>query len=292
MSSIVSSTTPVWHKKKRLSPGESIVLWVSRVFIWVVIFLTLIPILFVVNASLNPSNAYFSTSLIPLHPSLDNYRQLFQDQQFVLWVRNTLIVGVIIALGQVFFTATSAFAFSRLRFYGRKYGLMTLLILQMFPNFLAISAIYGVLAQWNMIDSLSSYVLVCLGGSAYNIWLLKGYFDTLPKELDEAAIIDGANSWQRFIRIMLPLSVPMLVVIFLFTLIGTFSEYILAGTIIQSPQNYTLGVGMYSLISGQFAKNWGVFSAAALLSAIPLAVIFGLLQRWIASGLVAGSVKG
>lgn len=280
------------EKRKKLKPGESLVLWISRLVIWCVILLTVIPMLFVVTASFNSSNTYFSASLIPSHPSLVNYTKLFQDGQFLVWVKNSLIVGLSVAIGQVFFTATSAFAFSRLRFFGRKYGLMTLLILQMFPNFLAIAAIYGVLAKYGMIDNIASYILVMLGGSAYNIWLLKNYFDTVPKELDESAIIDGANAWQRFIKILLPLSMPMLVVIFLFTLMGAFGEYVLAGTIIQSPQNYTLGVGMYQMISGKFAQSWGEFAAAALLSALPLTILFGLLQKYIASGLVAGSVKG
>ncbi|MCL6446337.1 MAG: sugar ABC transporter permease [Alicyclobacillus sp.] len=274
-----------------MKPGETVVVWLSRVFIWCVIILSLAPMLFVVTASINPSNAYFSFSLIPPHPSLANYRQLFQDG-FVLWIRNSLIVGGIVALAQVFITALSAFAFSRLRFYGRKYGLMFLLILQMFPSFLTIPAIYAALAQLNMIDSLPAYSLVLIGGSAYNIWLLKGYFDSIPKDLDEAAIIDGANSWQRFVLVVLPLSLPMLTVIFLFTIIGIFGDYPLAGTVLQSPQNYTLGLGLYGLISGQFAKNWGEFAAAALLSAVPLTILYALFQRWIMSGLTAGALKG
>src|SRR5579875_1105318 len=125
---------------KKLKPGEGLVLWVSRLVIWCVIIVTIIPLLFVVTASLNSSNTYFSASLIPSHPSLINYTKLFQDGEFLVWVKNSLIVGLSVAIGQVFFTATSAFAFSRLYFIGRKYGLMTLLILQMFPNFLAIAA--------------------------------------------------------------------------------------------------------------------------------------------------------
>lgn len=275
-----------------MAPGEKTAAWISRVIIWVVILLTIIPIWFVIEASFNPSNSYLSFAIWPKHASFYNYTQLFTTTGFFTWVRNSLIVGLTVGIGQVLFTATSAFAFSRLRFWGRKYGLMSLLILQMFPNFLAIAAIYAGLSKLGMMDSLGSYVLVMLGGSAYNIWLLKGYFDSIPRDLDEAAIIDGANSWQRFVRVLLPLAVPMLVVIFLFTLMAAFSEYILAGTILQSPSNYTLGVGLYGLIANQFAKNWGEFAAAALLSALPLSIIFGLLQRYVASGLVAGSVKG
>lgn len=279
-------------RANRLNPGQRSVLWVSRVFIWVVIVITMLPILYVISAALNPTNSYFSASIIPPHASFANFALLFTQTKYMTWVRNSVIVGGATAIGQLFFTATSSYAFARLRFYGRKYGLMSLLILQMFPNFLAIAAIYGVLSQLNMIDNIGSYIIVLLGGSAYNIWLLKNYFDTVPRELDEAAIMDGANSWQRFIKVLLPLSLPMLVVIFLFTFMGVFGEYILAGTILQSPNNYTLGVGMYGMISGQFSKNWGEFAAAAIVSAVPLAVLFGVCQRWIASGLVSGSVKG
>ncbi|WP_053959767.1 sugar ABC transporter permease [Sulfobacillus thermosulfidooxidans] len=292
---------PAWlHKKpaasskhhSALSSHERIFLWFSRFVIWLVMILSIIPLWFVAEASFNPSNAYFSVSLFPIHPSLYNYQYLFQHTQFFIWVKNSLIVSITVATGQVIITALAAYAFSRLRFWGRKYGLMTLIILQMFPNFLAIAAIYSALAKLNLINDLWAYILVLLGGSAYNIWLLKRYFDSIPRELDEAALVDGATPWQRFTRIILPLSLPMLVVIFIFTLMGAFSEYILAGTILQTPNHYTLGLGMYSLISAQFAKNWGEFAAAALLSAVPLTIIFGLLQRFIASGLMAGSVKG
>lgn len=278
--------------RPRLTPGERTALWVSRVIVWVVIIITLIPMWFVVTASFDPSNSYISVSFFPANASFANYAALFQGGQFLIWVKNSLLVGLVVSFAQVFITALSAFAFSKLQFYGKKYGLMTLILLQMFPNFLAISAIYGALAQLNMIDSLSSYMLVMLGTSAFNVWLLKGYLDSVPKELDEAAVIDGATTWQRFLRIQLPLAMPMLVVIFLLTLVGVFGDYLMAGTVLQSPNNYTLAVGMYDLISNQFGKNWGEFAAAALLSAVPLAVIFGLAQRYIASGLVAGSVKG
>lgn len=287
-----SVSRPRASTKRRLQPGERTLLWVSRIIIWIVIVITLIPMWFVFTASFDPSNSYISVSFFPKHPTFANYEQLFAGGQFVVWLRNSLIVGLTVGVAQVFVTALSAFAFSKLRFHGRKYGLMTLLLLQMFPNILAISAIYAALAKLNLIDFLFSYILVMLGASAFNVWLLKGFMDSIPKELDEASFIDGANTWQRFFRIQLPLSAPMLVVIFLLTIIGTFGDYLFSGTILQSPSNYTLGVGMYNLISGQFAKNWGDFAAAALLSAVPLALITGFAQRYLVRGLVAGSVKG
>lgn len=295
---MAAQTTVKVHAKHKqelraaMRPGERMALWVSRVVVWAVILVTMIPMWFVFTASFDPSNSYVSVSFFPSHVTFANYTALFHGSQFLIWVKNSLIVGVTVSIVQVIITALSAFAFSKLQFYGKKYGLMTLILLQMFPNFLAISAIYGALAQLNMIDSLGSYILVMLGTSAFNVWLLKGYLDSVPKELDEAALIDGANAWQRFLRIQLPLARPMLVVIFLLTIVGVFGDYLLSGTILRSPGNYTLAVGMYDLISQQFGKNWGEFAAAALLSAVPLAVIFGLAQRYIASGLVAGSVKG
>ncbi len=270
---------------------EAVTLWISRVVIWVVIVLTLAPMWFVVEAAFNPTNAYFSLGLFPSHPSFGNFAYLFHQTNFLIWVKNSALVGFTVSLGQVLVTALAAFAFSRLRFWGRKYGLMVLIILQMFPNFLALAAIYTALAELNLLNELWVYMLILMGGSAFNIWLLKRFFDSVPKELDDAAFVDGATVWQRFSRIILPLARPMLIVIFIFTLMGSFSEYILAGTILETPNNYTLGLGMYGLISNQFAKNWGYFAAAALLSAVPLAVTFGLLQKYIASGLMGG-VKG
>ncbi len=276
---------------RRIPRHEAVGLWLSRVVIWFVILLTLAPIWFVVEAAFNPTNAYFSLGLFPSHPSLGNFAYLFHQTNFMVWVKNSVIVGFSVSVGQVLVTSLASFAFSRLRFWGRKYGIMVLIILQMFPNFLALAAIYTALAKLNLLNELWVYMLILMGGSAFNIWLLKRFFDSIPKELDEAAFVDGATVWQRFTRIILPLSRPMLIVIFIFTLMGSFSEYILAGIILETPNNYTLALGMYGLISNQFAKNWGDFAAAALLSAVPLAVTFGLLQKYIASGLMGG-VKG
>lgn len=278
-------------KRRHLKPGESVVLWSSRVVIWAIIIVAIVPILFVITASFNPSNSYFSSSLIPANFSFANYAALFQ-QGFWHWMFNSFFVGAIVAIVQVGFTLMGAFAFSRQHFFGRKWGLLGLIILQYFPNFLAIAAIYAALAQFGMINDLGSYMLVMLGGSAYNMWLMKGYMDTVPRDLDEAARIDGAGVWQRFTRIILPLVVPMMVVIFLFNFTGAFNEYIMGSTILQTPNNYTLGVGLYGLIQGQFAKSWGPFAAGAVLAGVPLVLLYGLSQRYIASGLVSGATKG
>ena len=277
--------------QKRVKPGERIRVWSIRIVLWIVIALALIPLLYVVTASLNPSQSSYSASIIPLHPTLSNYKEVFQSG-FITWLLNTTEVAFVVAAAQLIMTTMAAYAFSRMRFWGRKYGLMTMILLQMFPNSMAVAAIYAVLAQVGLLDRLWVYMLLLIGGSAFNIWITKGYFDTIPKELDESAVVDGAGHSTVFLRIVLPLARPMLAVIFFLTIIGTYSEYILAGTVLQSPGNYTLGLGLYSLINGQFAQNWGLFAACSLLAALPLAIAFAFLNPLMAKGLTSGAIKG
>lgn len=266
-------------------------MWTIRIVLWLVLIVTLVPLLYVVTASFSSTDALSSASLIPLHPTLSNYANVFTSG-FLRWAWNSTEVALVVSFAQLIITSTAAYAFSRMRFLGKKYGLMVLLLLQMFPNSMAVAAIYAVLAQWHMLDKLWVYMLLLIGGSAFNIWLMKGYYDTIPIELDEAARVDGAGQLRIFISVILPLARPMLAVVFFLSMINFYSEYILAGTVLQSPNNYTLGLGMYNLINTQFAQNWGLFSAASLLSAIPLALAFGFLNPLMAKGLTAGATKG
>ncbi|MCL6454590.1 MAG: sugar ABC transporter permease [Alicyclobacillus sp.] len=274
-----------------MRPQDRARAWVIRVVLWVVLVVTLVPLLYVVTASFSATQSLSSASLIPHHPTLSNYRNVFQSG-FLRWAWNSTEIALVVSAAQLLITSTAAYAFSRMHFIGRKYGLMTLLVLQMFPNSMAVAAIYAVLAKWGMLDRLWVYMLLLIGGSAFNIWLMKGYLDTIPIELDEAARVDGAGHFRIFLSVIIPLARPMLAVVFFLSMIGFYSEYILAGTVLQSPSNYTLGLGMYNLINTQFAQNWGLFSAASLLSAIPLALAFGFLNPLMAKGLTAGASKG
>lgn len=267
-------------------------LWISRVVIWFLVLVSVLPLYFVVVASFQQGDAFFSESLLPTSFTLDNYKHVLFNTDFPIWMKNSLFLSVLVAIIQTFLTTLSAYAFSRMRFFGRKYGLMALLILQMFPNFMAVAAIFGALAKLNMMDNVWALVLVLSGGNAFNIWLMKGYLDSLPKELDEAATVDGANTLQIFFRVILPLCLPMLAVVFLFTFIGTASEFVLSSALLRSPENLTLAVGLQQFIKDQFSANWTQFSAAAVMASVPVVVIFMFLQKWIASGLVSGSVKG
>jgi arabinogalactan oligomer/maltooligosaccharide transport system permease protein len=206
-------------------------------------------------------------------------------------MKNSLTVCFGVSIIQISLTATAAYAFSRLRFKGRRYGLMSLLILQLFPPAMAMSAIYIIVLKLNLIDNHIALILLLAGGSAFNIWLLKNYIDQLPKELDEAAIVDGANSFQVFWKIILPLAKPMLVVIFIFSFIGAYTEFIISSIVLQSPESYTLVVGLQTFLNNHFG-HWTQFSAAAMMSSIPIMIIFMLLQKYIQGGLAAGAVKG
>lgn len=242
-------------------------------------------------SSFSLGDSFFLSSLFPKEFSFNNYVTLFKKTKFTTWIWNSLKLCLVSAMIQLFLTSTAAYAFARLRFYGRKFGLMALLILQVFPSSMALSGYYIILYRFGLADSNLALMLVIAGGSAFNIWLLKSYIDGIPIELDEAALVDGAGHLVVFTKIILPLAVPQLIVIFLFSFIGTYSEYVISSVFLQSPGKYTLALGLQSFITNQFAAHWTLFSAAAVLSSLPIMIIFMALQKYIQSGLAAGGVK-
>lgn len=279
-------------KKEKISARDARRLWISRVVIWIVIVLVMFPVLWIVMSSFSAGDSFFLSSLFPEHLSTEHYTALFRETDFLLWVGNSLKFCFIVAAIQLVMTSLAAYAFSRLRFTGRKYGLMSLLVLQVFPNSMAVAGYYILIYQFGLVDSSLALIFVLAGGSAFNIWLLKSYIDGLPVELDEAAMIDGANGFQVFYKIIIPLATPQLAVIFLFSFIATYSEYVITSIFLQTPGKMTLALGLQTFISDQFAAHWTMFSAAAVVSSLPIMVIFMCLQKFIQSGLVAGGVKG
>jgi maltose/maltodextrin transport system permease protein len=220
------------------------------------------------------------------------------EQQFMRWLINTIILAVATAGITVMICALGAYPFSRLRFKGRKYGLLFLLLIQMFPIVMGMVALYLLLRFIGQflpgfgLDSLWGLGLIYLGNIAFNMWLLKGYFDTIPDSLEEAAMIDGSTRFQTFWKIVLPLTAPMLAVVFLIVFMANFNEFVLASVVLQSPENYTFAVGLQSFSYGPYQMEWGLFTAAALIGAIPMVILSLSLQRYLVSGLTSGSVKG
>lgn len=261
----------------------------------------LFPLYLVVISSLNPTGSLQLTSFIPRQISWNNYKLLFSSPAipYLTWVRNSLVLASAVAVISVFIGASSAFAFSRLRFRGRKTGVQILLLVQMFPAILALSAVYVIMERVYRfapsigLGSQAGLLLVYLGGAmGVNIWLLKGFVDSIPMELDEAAKIDGASPMQTYWLIFVPLAAPVLAVVSLLSFIGTLNEYIMARLFLVEMNSRTVAVGLQQFIGGQYSQNWGPFAAGSILLSIPIVVIFLSLQRYIVSGLTAGSVKG
>lgn len=218
---------------------------------------------------------------------------------FWTWMGSTLVIAVATAVGTVLMGAAAAFAFSRFRFTGRRVGLTSLLVIQMFPQMLAFVAIFLLLLSLAPvvpalgINSKLGLICVYLGGAlGVNTFLMYGFFNTVPRELDEAAKIDGATHTQIYWTIVLRLVSPILAVVGLLSFISTFGEFIIARVVLQSERNWTLAVGLYGWVSALLEANWGLFAAGAVITAVPVLVLFLYLQKYVVGGLTAGSVKG
>ena len=258
------------------------------------------PILYIVSAALNPQGTVVSTNIIPTHISFENFDKLLHDpsRPYLRWFANSLIVCVAVTAIQIFFSALGAYAFSRMRFRGRRGGLLTLLLIQLFPQFLAAVAIFQLFTTIGEVipriglNTLAGYILVLLGGSLGQVWLIKGFFDSVPKELDEAATVDGAGHATIFFRILLPLMRPILAVTGLLVFVSVIGEFLLASIFLRNDNVKTLAVGLYGIIDQDKSNNLGIFAAGALLTALPVIVLFQYLQRFIVGGITSGAVKG
>jgi len=275
-----------------------VIRWIIAVILMI---FSIFPVLWIISASFNPSSSLATQQLIPPNANLDNYRELFTSDifPFPLWMWNSIKVTTISTLLSVFITTIAAYAFSRFRFTGRQGLMRVMLLLQVFPSLLAIVAIFYLVNQIGDVlplfglDSHAGLILVYLGGAmSINIWLMKGFFDTIPRDIDESAMVDGATHWQIFTRLLLPLMRPVLVVVGILTFIGTFGDFILARILLRSADRYTLMVGLQIYTAGQFSQKWGIFAAGALFGAIPIMVVYLALQDQIIGGLTQGAVKG
>jgi arabinogalactan oligomer/maltooligosaccharide transport system permease protein len=255
----------------------------------------LYPLAWIIGSSFNPGQSLSGSSIIPKNATLDHYKELFDTSKmnYVYWYINSLKVSILTMIFTVILVCLTAYSFSRYRFVGRKNGLMTFLILQMIPNFAALIAIYILAALTHLIDTHLGLILVYVGGQIpMNTWLMKGYLDTIPKELDESAKIDGAGHLRIFFQIVMPLATPIIAVVALFSFIAPFGDFIIASILLRTEKNYTLAVGLYDLVAKQFGAEFTTFAAGAVLIAVPIAILFLSFQRFFVSGLTAGGTKG
>jgi arabinogalactan oligomer/maltooligosaccharide transport system permease protein len=272
---------------------------------------SLFPVWFVLSAAFNRDDSVSGTSFLPTHFTFDNFTNIlhntvpdpasssFVDSQFLRWFGNTLLIAIVAAIGTVILGALAAYAFSRFRFRGRRMGMLALLLIQMFPQLLLVVALYLIVLNVGSVfgviglNTYTGVIVVYLGGSlGVNAWLLKGFFDTIPAELDESARVDGATPAQIFWGVVLPLAGPVLVVVGLISFVSTLNEFVIASAMMKTTDHLTLAVGMNGFIDQQYGQRWGPFAAGAVLAAIPAAVLFLSLQRWMVEGLTSGAVKG
>ena len=284
--------------------------WWRHVVGLIAVCVALFPVVYIVSSSFNTNNSLQSAQVIPSHVTLHNFGNLLhntvkgntgakQDAPYPHWFLNSMLISLLTAIATTVLGALAAYAFSRFRFRGRRGGMMGLLLIQMFPQFVAVAAIYLIVLNVGEVfpqiglDKLAAVVIVYLGGAmGVQAWLMKGFFDTIPTELDASAKVDGATAAQIFWGVVLPLAAPVLAVVALISFVFTLNEFVIASAILQTTSHKTLPVGMQLFISGSYDKVWGPFAAGALLAALPVAILFMFLQRWIVSGLTAGSVKG
>jgi len=267
----------------------------------IALLFAIFPILFVISAAFNPLGTLSSSSIIPKQAGLDNFTKLFTETSFWRWFGNSIVIAVISSVLSLFISACAAFAFSRYRFKGRRTGMLFILLVQMFPQFLAIVAIYLMFVTISELypaigfNTSWSLILLFLGGAlGVNTWLMKGFFDTIPKDLDESAKVDGSTHAQIFFGIILPLVAPILAITGLLAFIGVMSEFIISSIFLTEDTSKTAAVGLYGLISSPQTRNanFGIFAAGAVIVAIPTVALFQFLQRYIVGGMTAGAVKG
>jgi arabinogalactan oligomer/maltooligosaccharide transport system permease protein len=270
----------------------------------------LFPVVYVISAAFNGDASLTGASVIPRKFTLHNFHVLFQTKfsatessyagaHYLRWFANTIIVAGATAILTVLLSAMAAYAFSRFRFRGRRFGMLALLLIQMFPQLLAVVAIYLIVLHvgdtfaFLGLNQLITLIVIYLGGAmGVNTWLMKGFFDTIPSELDESARVDGATPAQVFWGIVLPLAAPVLAVIALISFVTTLNEFVIASTILQTSHKFTLPIGLNQYIDQKYGQHWGPFAAGVLLAAVPAVLLFFALQKYIVQGLTGGAVKG
>ncbi|WP_069649894.1 sugar ABC transporter permease [Caloranaerobacter ferrireducens] len=288
-----SNIKPKLPNKRKNSSRKLIRYFLLYSLLLLIAFLVLSPVIWIVGSSFNPGTSIFSSTLIPKNPTVKHYIKLFTETDYPIWFMNTLKIATINMIVSLVITTLSAFAFSRFRFRGRKQGMMVILILQMFPSILAMTAIYALLTKLNLINTHMGLIIVYATGQIpFNTWLVKGYLDAIPRSLDEAAKIDGATNLAILTKIILPLAKPILVFVALQNFIGPWFDFIFPQLILRSADKKTLAMGLFAWIAERQQNHYTLFAAGAILVAVPITILYTYFQKHIVEGLSAGATKG
>jgi ABC-type maltose transport system permease subunit len=260
---------------------------------------SLFPILYTISAAFNPSSSISAGSLIPANPTLAHFNTILNERPFWLWMANSIKLASITAIFSGLMTLLAAYAFSRFRFRGRGQLLLMILLIQVFPALLAMVALFALLMQLGTyfpalgINTHGGLILIYLGGAlGINVWLMKGYMDSVPRDIDESAMVDGASDWQIFWRLIFPLVRPIMIVVMILTFFGVYADFIMVRVMLTEADKFTVMLGLQSFLGTNYGQNWGAFAAGAVLGSIAPVAIYLVLQDFIIGGLTAGAVKG
>lgn len=258
-------------------------------------FLGLVPILYAVILSISEGSGALTsgTGILPMQITFDNYRRILLEESFLRWLLNSAVLSVGTMILAMSTSVTASYAFSRFKFKGKKAVLQVLLLLNAFPQILTMFALFRLFKNLNLLNSHLGLILIYAGSMCiFSIWNMKGYFDSIPIEIEEASKIDGASDMQLIRKIILPLARPAIIVTAVMVLIFVWNEYLFATTFMLKEESYTLAGGLYQLQANDYSRSWPLFSAAAILVSIPILIIFFCIQKYMVSGLTAGGVKG
>jgi arabinogalactan oligomer/maltooligosaccharide transport system permease protein len=288
-----AAASPASRRKRRAFPWRHVIALALCVY-------ALMPLLYVISASLNPTGTLTGSNRLFRVVGLDSYRRLLGSDQFpfLMWFKSSLIIGLTTAVLSVLLGALAAYAFSRMRFRGRRTGLLTIVLVQMFPQLLAVVAIFLVLTKIGEVipalglNTNAGLICVYLGAAlGVNTYLMYGYFNTVPTEIDEAARVDGASHVRVFFTIILRLVAPILAVVSLLTFISSMNDFVIASVVLIDPERQTLAVGLFRMVSNPNYADWSAFAAGAVMASLPVVALFLYLQKYIVGGLTAGSTK-
>ncbi|MCL2559592.1 MAG: sugar ABC transporter permease [Turicibacter sp.] len=279
------------NKKAKAKNTMVTILLYSQIIL--VCFIVLIPIIWVIGSSFNPGTTLASAQMFPDNPTLRHYIDLFRDTNYLNWYFNTFKIAVIHTIFSVFLSTSTGYVFSRFVFKGKKAALITMLILQMFPSFMAMVALYVLFLTFGLLDTHWALILIYAAGQIpVNTWVIKGYLTSIPKELDESAMLDGASKLQTFSKIIFPLMKPIISFVAVTAFMTPWMDFIFPRLILSSNANWTLAVGLFDMITGTDMNNYTMFAAGAVLVAIPITILYVAMQKYLIEGVTAGASKG
>lgn len=286
------TTTSLPARRKRVTVRDVLATFGVYALLIFMALLVLTPIVWIIGASFNPMSSLLSATAFPENPTVLHYVKLIKETKFVYWYANTLKIALINMAISVVLTSMTSYVFSRFRFKGKRTGLLSILILQMFPSFMGMMATYNILWQLNLLDTHFGLILTYAAGQVpYNTWLVKGYLSNIPRSLDEAAKLDGASNLRIFTQIILPLMKPILIFVALSQFITPWMDFIFPRMILSSPEKKTLAIGLYDMINANTNNNFTTFAAGAILVAVPITILYVCLQKYLIQGVTAGANK-